>query len=66
MSGKIARLAVANMEKMNTKPVQYNKSKGFMGNKPNKDTEDNSPASRVLKYTMMLREQRKQLKGDNI
>ena len=65
MSGKMARLAVANMEKMNTKPVQY-KNKGFMGNKPSKDDEDNSPASRVMKYTMMLREQRKQLNGEDI
>ena len=65
MSGKIARLAVANMKKMNTKPVQYKRNKGFMGNKPDKQ-EDDSPASRVLKYTMMLREQRRQLKGDDI
>ena len=65
MSGKIARIDVYKRQKMNTKPVQYKRNKGFMGNKPDKQ-EDDSPASRVLKYTMMLREQRKQLRGDDI
>ena len=52
MSGKIARLAVANMKKLNTKPVQYKRNKGFMGNKPDKQ-EDDSPASRVLKLSLI-------------
>ena len=53
---KIARIAVNNMMKMNTKPVKYT-NKGFAGNKPTK--KEDTPSDLVFKYTMMIKELRK-------